>query len=214
LLEACGLDAGSDDLRYFEGARAGLERKFRGESSPRLVKHPYISEYLDDLIGAGFDPGRIDAILVPIRDLQESAASRIDVFAQDGLRAPGGLWRERRPGLQTQILAEEEHRLLQTAAEHSIPIVLLAFPKFVNDSKYAWSQLKPVLPEVDAETFSTHHAALMRPAMVSPHRYPSRWRMFGLDLKWVVLDFVDRLRKFASSKKIHSRLNGGTKGRL
>ena len=208
LLDACGLDAGADDLRYFDAARAGLEREFRGDSSPRLVKHPYISEYLDDLIADGFDPGRIDAILVPIRDLEESAASRIDVFAQHGLRAPGGLWRERRPGRQTQILAEEEHRLFQTAAEHSIPVVLLAFPKFVNDAEYAWGQLKPVLPDVDAGTFSTHYAALMRPGMVSAHRYPGRWRMFGHDLKWAILALADRLfrqamhwRKISSSKK-------------
>jgi hypothetical protein len=207
LLDACGLDAGTDDLRYVEAARAGLERKFRAESSPRVVKHPYISEYLNDLIADGFDPGRIDAILVPIRDLQESAASRIDVFAQHGVPAPGGLWRERRPGRQIQILAEEEHRLFQTAAEHSIPVVLLAFPKFVDDAAYAWNQLKPVLPDVDLGTFSTHHAALMRPGMVSSHHYPGRWRMIGHDLRWAVLTQGDRLlrrakqwRKIASSK--------------
>ena len=208
LLDACGLDAGADDLRYVEAARAGLERRFRGDGSPRVVKHPYISEYLDDLIADGFDPGRIDAILVPIRDLQESAASRIDVFALHGVPAPGGLWREQRPGRQIQILAEEEHRLFQAAAEHSIPVVLLAFPKFVNDAEYAWSQLRPVLPDVDVGTFSRHHAALMRPGMISSPRYPGRWRMLGLDLKWAVLVLGHRLfrrarkwRKIASSKK-------------
>jgi hypothetical protein len=208
LLDACGLDAGAEDLHYFEAARAGLERRFRGDSSPQLVKHPYISEYLDDLIADGFDPGRIDAILVPIRDLQESAASRIDNFAQRGLKAAGGLWQERRPGRQTQILAEEEHRLFQTAAEHSIPVVLLAFPKFANDAEYTWGQLKPVLPDVDVGEFLAHHAALMQPGMVSSHDYPGRGRMFGLDLKWAALALGHRLfqrtqqwRRIAPSKK-------------
>jgi hypothetical protein len=193
LLEACGLDAGASGLKYFEGARAGLERKFVGDGSPHLVKHPYISEYLENLIADGFDPGRIDAIVVPIRDLRQSAASRIEVFSRDGVRVPGGLWRSRRPGLQLRTLAESEHRLFQTAAEHGIPVVLLAFPKFVNDAEYAWAQLKPVLPAIDAGIFSERHAELMKPRMVTSPHYPGRWRMAGLDLKWAVLSVRDRL---------------------
>jgi hypothetical protein len=189
LLGACGLQTGADELRYFKGTRAGLERTFVGDGSPYVVKHPYISEYLEDLVADGFDPARIDAVVVPLRDLRDSAASRIQVFADYGLRAPGGLWRSRRPGRQLTALAESEHRLLRTAAEHHIPLVLLNFPEFV----YAWRQLGPVLASVDTATFAEQHATLMQPRLVTSPRYPGPWRMARLDIRWALQNLRDRV---------------------
>jgi hypothetical protein len=193
LFGACGLETGAEELRFFKGTRAGLERTFVGDGSPYVVKHPYISEYLEDLVADGFDPARIDAVVVPVRDLRDSAASRIQVFADYGLRAPGGLWRSRRPGRQLTALAESEHRLLRTVAGNHIPLVLLNFPEFVNDADYAWRQLRPVLTSVDAATFAEQHAALMQPRLVSAPRYPGWLRMARLDIRWVLQNVRDRV---------------------
>jgi hypothetical protein len=54
----------------------------------------------------------------------------------------------------------------------------------VNDDAYAWRQLQPVLPSVDAATFAEHHRDIMQPQLVSTLRYPGRFRMAALDVKW------------------------------
>ena len=172
LLGACGLATGSDNLRYFTTSRAGLEHKLIADDAPYVVKQPFLSEDLGRFIAEGFDPGRIDAIVVPMRDLRHAAASRIQVFREHGLRTPGGLWRSRRPSAQLRILGESEHQLLMTAADHNIRVVLLNFPRFVNDAGYSWECLAPVLPGVDEATFIERHTSLMRPQLVSSLTYP------------------------------------------
>jgi hypothetical protein len=186
LLGACGLETGIDDLRFNNSARAGLEQRLVAEGSPYVVKSPYLSEDLAAFIESGFDPSRIDAILIPLRDLDDAVASRIKVFIKSGYRAPGGLWRAKRPGSQRAILAESVHQLLLTAAEYRIRIVLFTFPRFVNDGTYAWECLKSVLPDVDEATFLQKHAELLRPELVStlPHYGPFRMAIF--DCWWAI----------------------------
>ncbi len=186
LLQACGLDAGSEQLRYSDRSRAGLEGWFDPERSPYVVKSPYFSDNLERLLGEGLDPSTIDAVVVPMRGLDDAANSRIAVFAEHGLRTPGGLWHHRRPSLQRDLLAESLYQLVKTASDHHIPLVLLSFPEFVNDAGYAWDALRPVLPGVDAETFRARHAESVRPEMVSALPPPSRWRLAYLDASWAL----------------------------
>lgn len=185
LLDACGLATGSGGLRYFASSRAGLEQKLLADDAPYVVKQPFLSEDLGRFIAEGFDPGRIDAIIVPLRDLRDAAASRIQVFRQHGLRFPGGLWRSLRPGVQLRVLAQSEHQLLMTAADHDIRVVLLNFPRFVNDAGYAWTCLGPVLPDVEQSTFLEQHAAFMEPQLVSSLSYPGAGALALLDGRWV-----------------------------
>jgi pimeloyl-ACP methyl ester carboxylesterase len=185
LLDACGLATGSDTLRYFATSRAGLERKLITDDAPYVIKQPFLSEDLAGFITDGFDAGRIDAIIVPLRNLKDAATSRIQVFREHGLRSPGGLWRSLRPGVQLRVLGESEHQLLMTAAEHHIRVVLINFPRFVNDAGYAWTCLGPVLLGVDEGTFIEQHAALMRPQLVSSLTYPGATALALLDVWWL-----------------------------
>jgi hypothetical protein len=185
LLEACGLSTGSDDLRYFKTSRAGLERDLAADDAPYVVKQPYLSEELGQIIDEGLDSDRIDAVILPLRDLEDAAASRIQVFREHGLRSPGGLWRSLRPSVQRRALAEAEHRLLMTTAEHGIRVVTLNFPRFVEDPGYAWARLAPVLPGVDEPTFIERHSQLMQPRLISALRHPSGPELAYLDGLWV-----------------------------
>jgi hypothetical protein len=186
LLDACGLETGIEKLRFVESARAGLEHRLVADQSPYVVKLPYLSEDLAGLIDGGFDPSTIDAILVPVRELDDAVASRIQLFMKKGHKAAGGLWRSQRPGLQRKILAESLHRLLMTAADHQIKLVLFTFPRFVNDSQYAWECLESVLPCVDKATFFQKHAELLRPELVSNLPHFGRIRMMTLDCSWAI----------------------------
>jgi hypothetical protein len=184
LLAACGLDTGSDKLRYFSKARAGLESSL-SDDAPYVVKNPYLSEELSQIIESGFDPERIDGIILPLRDLDNAASSRIQRFVESGaVDTPGGLWKTRRPGAQKKLLAFSVHRLLVTTAEHRIPLHLIAYPRFVNDAAYAWQCLKPVLPDLDDETFFEKHHESIREEFVHAQPHISRARMSILNVRW------------------------------
>jgi hypothetical protein len=192
LLGGCGLDTGADDLWYFNYSRAGLEAKLDREQWSYVVKRPYFSDELAGMIADGFDPAQVDAIIVPLRDLDDAASSRIKIFTDRGHRAAGGLWHNRRPGRQRAELAESLYALLVTATDHGIPLAFLGFPRFIDDPEYAWSCLERVLPTVERDTFLAAHAELVRPEMVSDLAFPSRSRMALLDIRWAVLAAMDR----------------------
>jgi hypothetical protein len=195
LLDACGLETGAKELRYFDSARAGLEGWLLADDAPYVVKDPYLSEDLSRMIADGFDPSCIDAILVPLRKLEEVAHSRMHNFAKTGrLRTAGGLWRSKRPGSQKHVLAESLHQLLLTAAEHQIKVVLLAYPRFVTDPAYAWSCLQPLLPEMDRADFLDKHTATTRRELVTTPPPIGRARASLLDMRWFVKKVNARLR--------------------
>lgn len=186
LLAACGLDTGSDQMRYFARSNAGLERAFDPDTSPYVVKNPYLSDDLPRLLEEGLDPSLIDAVIVPVRDLDDAANSRIAVFAAHGLRAPGGLWREQRPSRQRALLAESFYRLVTSASDHGIRVVTLSFPDFVDDPEYAWRSLDGVLPGVDHATFLDVFRATVRRELVTAPPRPGRAGLLALDARWML----------------------------
>ena len=185
LLEANGLDAGSDQLGFSQRSNAGLEGRFDPEHSPYVVKNPYFSEDLPTLIAGGMDPSVIDAIIVPIRDLDDAANSRIRVFAEHGIRTPGGLWRNKRPSRQRAVLSDSLYQLLKVASDHRIRVITLSFPEFVNDAGYTWAALSDILPGIERDDFVTRFHELMRPDMVSSLPRPSRSDLVSLDARWM-----------------------------
>jgi hypothetical protein len=192
LFDACGLDTGIDELEYFEGANAGFERYPDGRPLPRVIKSPLLSVGLEDLIDGGFDPTSIEAVILPLRRIDDVAASRIDNFRQGGIDAPGGLWVGfygpvtvySRPSDQRRLAAEAVSQLLLTTAEHQIPVITLAFPRFVTDAEYAWRRLSPILGNLDREDFGAAHKTSMRPDLVHGQPGYTRRTLWMLDLRW------------------------------
>ncbi len=176
-LQACGLDAGAD-LQWFDGANAGLERALSGDGElPYLVKDPWLSVYCRQI---DLTRRRIDALIVPMRGLEEAAASRVlqertsvveagwaDRETQVFGRTPGGIIYSLSVADQARLLAVGFHDLIWWATEHGIPLVLLAFPRLVTDATYLVDRLQDVLDGVcSREEALAHHARLADPAAV------------------------------------------------
>jgi hypothetical protein len=137
--------------RHGEGARwdseanAGLESLLvSGANLPYVVKSPWISEYVDQILNE--KQFRIDAFIVPVRDLVEAATSRV-VLEQRAIHqhnpwmadqldrtwetyghTAGGLVYSLNPLDQARLLAVQFHQLVLKVAEAGIPIVFRFSP--------------------------------------------------------------------------------------
>ena len=187
-LSALGLETEierSGQSRWDETANAGLETVpllAPGADLPYVIKTPWIAEFADHILKQ--DSVAIDALIIPVRDLTEAAASRIilerraihesapwmaelDSTHETWGSTPGGLVFSLNPLDQARILAIDFHRLIQRFVDADIPIVFLAFPRLIYDGDYLFSRLRPHLPAtVTAEQASAAHRALADPAKV------------------------------------------------
>ena len=166
ILDACGLETGLSfepkNTFWEENANAGIENiPILGEHHPYVVKSPWSYQFLRELLAR--PDIKLDAVLLPIRKLEEAAASRIvlelrhryehvgDVaFLEDTWRdwgvVAGGVTYSLEPLDQARILAYSLHRIIESLVAHDIPIHFLDFPQFVTDIGYLHSRLIPILP--------------------------------------------------------------------
>jgi len=190
LLDACGLETQASSHTYDGQARAGLESFLDAEDAPYVIKAPYLSEDLEGLVRNGFVPSRLDAIILPLRDLDDAVSSRLENFRRGGLAADGGLWRAARPSRQRRLLAEAVHQLLWTASEHRIPVVLLSFPRFIDDPDYASACLHPLVPDMDEALLRKVCTEVLRPDLVNEQRHIGTAELALLDARWWGLRFA------------------------
>jgi hypothetical protein len=153
-LDACGLETAVDESAWDERARAGGESVLDPDADlPYVVKDPWLWTYCRNL---DLDRLGIDALLVPMRDLTEAAASRVlqervtlaetPWFDRDVTGgATGGVIYSLSVADQARILAVGFHELLHWAVSNDIPTVLLDFPRIVEDREYLVSALWPFL---------------------------------------------------------------------
>ena len=144
-------------------ANAGLETLLvPGINLPYVVKSPWISEYVEQILNE--EQFRIDAFIVPVRDLVEAASSRVvlerraihqhNPWMAEELNGtwetyghtPGGLVYSLNPLDQARLLAVQFHRLVLKASEAGVPLVFPVFPRIAADWKYLFMCLQPVLP--------------------------------------------------------------------
>ncbi|HVS85445.1 MAG TPA: hypothetical protein VHD91_07425 [Gaiellaceae bacterium] len=147
LLDALGFETGIERLPFDDDANAGFEANLTSPLAPYVVKSPALTWTLPGLLADGsVDPATIDWLVVPLRELDQAAASRLAVTA--GARdafVPGGLYGTRRPGRQRASIAEATYRLLLAAAEYELPLIVLEYPRFARDAAYAFRRLRPAL---------------------------------------------------------------------
>ena len=170
LLTEVGLDTGYSpgnwSRDYFEHCSAGLEQDMLVEESPYVVKNPTFCQTLPELLATGCFA--IDHVLVPIRELDDAAKSRIRIGGLDGA-LPGGLLGTSDPAAQKGVLAEGFHRLMHTLAAYDIPHTLLDFPRFAVDADYAWRKLGFLAPGMGREAFVGAFRRTARPELI--HRF-------------------------------------------
>jgi hypothetical protein len=167
-----------------ERANAGLEDLPLpgGEELPYVIKSPWTWELVHDLLERA--EMRFDAVIIPMRDLTEAAASRCIIeLQQQHERFPwmaelertwehvahtaGGMVFSTSPVDQARLLAVGFHHLLERLVKADIPVIFLAFPRLIEDPTYLFSKLRPVLPDtITAEAALAAHRATAEPSKV------------------------------------------------
>src|ERR1700722_5674137 len=145
-LGACGLDVGPTDT-WSKRARAGLETYLLDDDVPYVVKDPWLFTYCSEIDPADI---AIDLLILPIRELMAAATSRIlqerTSLAESDWRnrpltdvrglIPGGAIYSLDPTDQARILAVGFYQLIYWATTTEIPLLLLEFPRMVEDRDY------------------------------------------------------------------------------
>lgn len=174
LLTHLGVDTGYGvrDLatQIDKRSKAGFEHDVRSENAPYLVKNPFFCEYADEVIRN--DRIVIDRIFIPYRDMREAVLSRVRVSSEADHESksingiPGGLWNTKRPEDQQDILYSQLNKLLDAVAKTEIPVILMSFPKLVEDPEYCYRKLLPLIPSVEFDFFKTKFHEVSRPEWV------------------------------------------------
>ena len=184
-LAECGLDthlARQPHPGYDEDANAGLEDLLPGNpDAPYVVKSPWLYEYVERLLADRSVV--VDAVIVPMRSIVEAATSRSinELRARYGSptlpddckqweswgTTPGGTVYSLNPIDQARLLALGFHELLHALVKRDIPVVLLDFPRFVDDPNYLHEALQPVLgSKVDRASALLAHERIAVPSKV------------------------------------------------
>ena len=171
LLTHLGMDTGFHrESKINQHCNAGLELNIRSESAPYIVKDPRFCEYADDILK---NPLIIlDHVIIPIRDIPSAAASRIRVVEDHppselkGSDIDGGLWGTNNPKEQEVILQEKLTSLLLALADSHTPVTIMNFPRLVNDARYTYHKLSPLLKGVGFKKFQKSFGVVSRPELV------------------------------------------------
>jgi hypothetical protein len=185
LLTDLGLDTGfsTEDIarKKRPGARAGLERDIREDDCPFVAKSPLFCEYVSEVLQR--QDIVVDLVLIPMRNLEAAADSRRYVSSEryrrlglpSRLKAiikrrkfPGGMYgtRSTKPGRQEQVLLRQIYDLTLALSDTDIPVILLRYPRMINDADYLFDKLRPILTGVDIERFRISLGRVARPELV------------------------------------------------
>jgi hypothetical protein len=205
LFDELGFETHAQRLEYFEEAYAGLEADILASDAPYVIKKPNLTWHLRELLETGqLARESIDWLVVPLRDLDDAAASRIRVTAARGkVSTEGGLVRTRQPGKQRQALAEITYSLFQTAAAFELPLIVLEYPAFARDAEYAYRRLAPVLGLRTQADFDRAWHAVVEPRLVRSEPIPvSRATLMHITL----LRMRERLRGTLGDLLVKTRM--------
>lgn len=165
-LGACGVDIGGTS-EFDERANAGLEIPLLDPRAPYLAKDPWLFTYCESL---DLSEIHVDVVILPMRDMAEAVTSRLvqeksrvievmpDHFAWADAYGvvPGGSVYSLEPLDLERILATGFYRVLRWAVAHEIPVVLLDFPRLVNDGDYLISNLWPWISKFCSRNQAEH----------------------------------------------------------
>lgn len=168
-LESVGVEGGTpSNPKFFPAARAGLEWDIRAKDAPRVVKSPHFCDHADEVLASGI---RIEHAIIPIRQFEAAAASRIHVHQEAVSRGevnavPGGLWGTGSADRQAAVLRHKFTNLIEALVRHDVPITFLWYPKLVQDPDYLFGKLRFLLPRTEIARFRPVHSMVARPDWV------------------------------------------------
>jgi hypothetical protein len=158
-----GISAGNWGKKYNEHCNAGLEHDILDPHAPYIVKNPALCETLPGALATG--RFIIDHAYVPVRDLQEAAASRVDVGGSDG-SVWGGVWGTKDPSAQGAVLAGLFYQLVHTLVANDIPHTFILFPRMIHDAEYTRRKLEFLVKDTPRDAFLAAFAKVAKPSLV------------------------------------------------
>ena len=168
LLHELGLDTHlgrrGGEAFWDENANAGYEDHVLWKTGdlPYVAKFPWLFESIDAVLA---DPEVvIDGVIVPVRDLDDAAASRVVLELRNRhatspemrseprvwehwAATPGGVIYSLNPLDEARLLAVGFHRLIQHLVAAEIPVHMLAFPRMIKDPDHLLRQLRGCIPK-------------------------------------------------------------------
>lgn len=152
MLSDLGLDTGFRPGVRMDGVSGGLERDIGKSETPRIVKSPGLSTRLGKLLDDGVIS--VEHIIIPMRDLDVAAASRVRVAGYGRfLGVRGGFTGTRSAARQRRVLESMLAELTWTVARYNLPHTFLEFPRFSHDWQYLYEQLGFLDPTLTVDDF-------------------------------------------------------------
>ena len=173
ILTELGLDTGEHSGKLIaidKTSAGGLEYlALTNPEAPRVVKDNTQCVRLRSALAEG--RLNLDHVIIPIRDLELAAASRIRAsdYGRD-ITAPGGLFGTKHAERQREALALMLYSLMSTLADYEVPHTLLAFPRFSTDAAYTHRALSFLTPGRSVDEYEQVLHRLYRPELV--HQAP------------------------------------------
>jgi hypothetical protein len=151
LFSFLGFDTGYNRENYhlsiYTNCNSGMER-FHNEKH-YILKNP---EFITNIENIVKDKSiKIKNVIIPIRDLKESANSRV----RNGRHA-GGLWNSVDEESQIRFYKDILSNYIYISTKYEINTIYIDFDKMTTNKTYLFDKLKSILDEknVDLETFS------------------------------------------------------------
>lgn len=151
LLSDLGLDTGFRPGVRMDGS-GGLERDPSKGVMPRIVKSPGLSTRLGKLLDDNVVT--VEHVIIPIRDLDIAAASRVRVAGYGRfLGVRGGFTGTRSARRQKRVLEAMLADLDWTIARYDLDHTFLEFPRFARDWQYLYEKLGFLDPTLTVDDF-------------------------------------------------------------
>ncbi|QKF94462.1 hypothetical protein QKU48_gp1004 [Fadolivirus algeromassiliense] len=128
-----------------KNCNAGLERS-NLNTSVKIIKNPTFMTQIQTFVN---QKHKIELVIVPMRDLNESAQSRVN----NGKKA-GGLFNATDLKSQVAYYNKALDILKTDCNKNNIPILFIEFNKMISNSEYLFNLLKPVINNISFQAFN------------------------------------------------------------
>jgi hypothetical protein len=155
-----GYDTGYTVENYkdsiFTNCNSGMERAYN--EKPYILKNPNFMENIEKIVN---DKSiNIRYVIMPIRDLEESAKSREEISKKPGIlinnTKPGGLWNANNKEEQIEYYKKIINNYMAVTKKYNIKTIFIKFKEMINNPNYLYKKLFPILLEkaININTFT------------------------------------------------------------
>lgn len=142
-----GLDTGFTESNYQNAIQpvcnSGMEKSY--DYQPQIIKNPQIIHQIPEIINSGTD---IRLIIIPIRDYEKSAHSRVRIG-----NGAGGLWNANNQEEQVSYYHKIMAEYLVYMVDYNIPTIFVSFEQMISSPEYLYNKLKPSLQDISYDKF-------------------------------------------------------------